>query len=112
MSLDFREEYKTVYAYLAKRVADFGPSSNSGPGDVGEPLRQINFGYQPDIEMEELAEYFGVMLRDALIEACDAGVLAELPPAPDCAAGIEEHEGNYGWPGYENRDEGRIGTPA
>jgi hypothetical protein len=63
---------------------------------------------EPGIEMEELAEYFGTMLRDALIEARKAGVLAKLPLADHCLMGVEEMEGNYGWPECENRDEGLV----
>ncbi len=176
MSLDFREEFKTVYAYIETRIADFDPSFNSGPGDAGEPIRQIDLGYQfdqagwiaivfdtrpdaepdgqwqlyiednmlelnhwceafdtlieneepititlrdgsnktlsPDIEMEDLAELFGTMLKDALLEAREAGVFSTMPLAPNCVMRVEEHEGNYGWPQYENRDEGLIVRPA
>lgn len=176
MSLDFRAEFKTVYSYIEKRVADFDPSANSGPGEADEPIQQIDLGYQfdqagwiaivfdtrpdaesdgqwqlhiednmlelnhwceafdtlienevpitvtlrdgsvetlnPDMEMEDLAELFGVVLKDALLEARNAGVFATLPLAATCVMGIEEHEGNYGWPEYENRDEGRIEGPA
>jgi len=176
MSLDFREDYKTIYAFIESRVAKYDPSSNVGPGEPDKPIRQIDFGYQfdqggwialvfdtrpdaepdgewgsyieenalqmnhwveamdslfedekpvtvnisdgtsrvirPDIETEDLAAYFGIMLRDALIEARGAGVFASLPLAQGCVMSVEEHDGEYGWPVYEKRDEGLIIRPA
>jgi len=56
----------------------------------------------PDCDMEEIAGFFGEMLRAALIAARDNGVLAKLPLADPCIMGIEEMEGYYGWPAYND----------
>ena len=63
---------------------------------------------EPEADMEGVAELFGSMLKEALIAARDAGVFANLPLAAGCVMGIEEHEGHYGWPEYEEREEGLL----
>jgi hypothetical protein len=48
------------------------------------------------------------MLKALLLEARDAGVFKNLPTAKQCHLGVEEHDGRYGWPMYEDR--GKKGT--
>lgn len=59
--------------------------------------------------MDELYTCFGNVLRDALISAREKGEFAKLPLAKRCIMGVEEHDGGYGWPDYQNRiKEGRV----
>jgi hypothetical protein len=51
----------------------------------------------------QLATAIGEMLRGVLLKACDDGVFADLPKAARCELGVEEQEGDYGWPEYESR---------
>ena len=45
----------------------------------------------------DLAEMFGLFLRDLLVSCRDDGVFDKLPRATDCKLTIEEHEVQYGW---------------
>ncbi|MBM3983171.1 MAG: hypothetical protein FJ304_23440 [Planctomycetes bacterium] len=66
---------------------------------------------QPDGTRRELAAgdagglvtAIGDMLRAVLLQARDGGVFAALPKTPRCELGVEEQDGNYGWPDYELR---------
>lgn len=53
---------------------------------------------------EDYAALFGDMLKDVLSGARDDGVFGELPTAEKCSIGIEEQDGRYGWPIYEDRE--------
>jgi len=48
-------------------------------------------------QMETVANCFGTMCRDVLVEARDNGVFQSLPLADDCQLAVEEHGGFYGW---------------
>ncbi|MBL8808969.1 MAG: hypothetical protein JNM43_02230 [Planctomycetaceae bacterium] len=48
-------------------------------------------------ELQDIAECFGVMCRDALLKARKMGLFNELPLADDCKFSVEEHNGNYAW---------------
>ncbi len=50
-----------------------------------------------------LVEAVGDMLRDVLLATRAAGGFTSLPKAARCELGVEEQEGDYGWPGHENR---------
>jgi hypothetical protein len=50
-----------------------------------------------------LVTAIGDMLRAVLIQARNGGVFAALPKTPRCEMGVEEQDGNYGWPEYESR---------
>ncbi len=52
---------------------------------------------------EDYAELFGDTLKAMLLEARDAVVFKKLPTAKKCHIGVEEHDGRYGWPMYEDR---------
>lgn len=54
-------------------------------------------------DMEEIAGYLGAMLWQVLVDARESGLLAQLPLAEQCLMGVEEHDGYYGWPHYEDR---------
>jgi hypothetical protein len=45
----------------------------------------------------------GDLLKSVLLRARSDGVFAHLPRSPQCELGVEEHDGNYGWPAYEER---------
>ncbi|MCB1052209.1 MAG: hypothetical protein KDC71_16530 [Acidobacteria bacterium] len=64
---------------------------------------------QIDANSEDFLEIFGEMLKAVLIQARNQGLLAKLPLAPDCLMGVEELDGCFGWPPYENRrQEGSV----
>ena len=48
-------------------------------------------------ELQDVAECFGVMCRDALLKARKNGLFKKLPLADDCRFAVEEQDGNYGW---------------
>jgi hypothetical protein len=50
-----------------------------------------------------LAALFGEMLKGVLLSARAEGAFEELRKAEHCELGVEELEGNYGWPRYEDR---------
>ena len=50
-----------------------------------------------------LVTAIGDMLRAVLLQARDGAVFAALAKAPRCELGVEEQDGNYGWPAYESR---------
>ncbi len=52
---------------------------------------------------ETLTEILGELLKDLLLRARDEGLFGSLPKAPRCELGVEEHDGAYGWPAYEDR---------
>ncbi len=52
---------------------------------------------------DKLTTILGELLRDVLLKAKADGILARLPKAPGCEVGVEEHDGAYGWPVYEER---------
>jgi hypothetical protein len=52
---------------------------------------------------DRLIAAIGDMLRGVLLRARDEGLFAGLPRAGRCELGVEEQDGNYGWPAYEKR---------
>src|SRR5205085_1341027 len=61
---------------------------------------------------EQLASALGDMLRAVLLKARADGVYAGLPKAPRCELGVEEQEGTYGWPPYEERGQDNLAEPG
>jgi hypothetical protein len=53
-------------------------------------------------EDENLVNIIGEMLKDILIQARKEKLLPKLPIAKTCVMGVEDHDGGYGWPDYEN----------
>jgi hypothetical protein len=53
----------------------------------------------------ELAIPLGEMLKEVLLKARADGVFASLPKADGCELGVENLDGYYGWPQYEERGE-------
>lgn len=59
-----------------------------------------------EIELPEgssLAEPLGELLKAVLLKARADGVFDGLPKTAACELGVEHHEGDYGWPAYEDR---------
>lgn len=54
-------------------------------------------------EFEDFAALFGELLKGVLLKARASGVFKTLPKAKKCHMGVEEQEGRYGWPAYEDR---------
>lgn len=52
---------------------------------------------------ETLCGIVGEALKHVLLTARDQGVFANLPKAERCELGVENLEGYYGWPDYEDR---------
>lgn len=57
---------------------------------------------------DQLVVALGDMLRAVLLKARADGVLAGLPKADRCELGVEEQEGSYGWPAYEERGQNNL----
>jgi hypothetical protein len=61
---------------------------------------------------DQLVAALGDMLRGALLKARADGVFAGLPKAAHCELGVEEQEGSYGWPAYEERGKENLAGPG
>jgi hypothetical protein len=64
---------------------------------------------------EEFAVILGDLLRGVLLKARSDGVFIDLPKSPRCELGVEEHDGAYGWPIFEERGRvnlGYVGKPS
>jgi len=59
-------------------------------------------------EDEVIAEHIGEILKAALLKARADGVFEGLLKSPGCELGIEEQDGNYGWPVYEERGQENL----
>jgi len=56
-----------------------------------------------DTDEVECAAIFGELLKKVLLKARDDGVLKSLPRIKDCHMGVEEQDGHYGWPNFDDR---------
>jgi hypothetical protein len=56
----------------------------------------------------QLVTALGDMLRAVLLKARADGVFAGLPKETRCELGVEEQEGSYGWPTYEERGQNNL----
>src|SRR5262245_50507284 len=92
MRLDLRKDFADVYTFLSQRVRSFDPATNDG---TRQELPVSSSG--------QLATAVGEMLRGVLLKARGEGVFAGLPKASRCEPGVEEQDGDYGWPAYESR---------
>lgn len=54
-------------------------------------------------EDDDLAEPVGQILKDILIQARKDKCFKDLPLAKKCSMGVEDHDGAYGWPDYDQR---------
>ena len=57
----------------------------------------------PPESFDELTTILGELLRDVVLKARNDGMFESLPKARRCELGVEEHDGNYGWPVYAQR---------
>jgi|688.fasta_scaffold35260_8 hypothetical protein len=58
----------------------------------------------------DLCESIGLMLKAALLEARDQGLLLGLPLAPTCRLGVENFDGHFGWPVNGATEEDSLAT--
>src|SRR5204863_4167658 len=65
----------------------------------------------PPGDRNGFAEVLGDLLKAVLLTARAKGVFAALPKAPRCAMGVEEQEGGYGWPVWEERGQDNLVAP-
>jgi len=56
-----------------------------------------------ETEFEDFVALFGDLLKGVLLKARADGVFKSLPKAEECHMGVEEQEGRYGWPAFEDR---------
>jgi hypothetical protein len=56
-----------------------------------------------ETEFEDFVALFGDLLKSVLLKARADGVFKSLPIAKECHMGVEEQDGRYGWPNYEDR---------
>ena len=57
---------------------------------------------------ETYVTVFGEMVVSALTDARASGVFAPLPKQPRCELGVEEVEGMFGWPAYDDRGKDNL----
>ena len=72
----------------------------------GEPITLIlpdGTRLEPTEDGDELVAAVGDMLKAVLLKARADGLFDALPRAPRCELGVEEQNGGYGWPVYEER---------
>lgn len=62
--------------------------------------KKVNVMDNPD---EQICEIVGEAMKHALLAARDEGVFNVLQTAERCELGVENMEGFYGWPIYEDR---------
>lgn len=62
--------------------------------------QKVNVMDDPD---NLICQIVGAAMKHALLQARDNGVFKALPKAPKCEMGVENLEGHYGWPNYEDR---------
>ena len=55
-------------------------------------------------DTDVISELLGEMLKELLFEARTSGLLGKLPTAEKCYLGVEDFNGVFGWPEYEQRD--------
>jgi len=54
-------------------------------------------------EDDDFAEPVGQMLKAILLQARKDKCFKDLPLGKKCSMGVEDHDGAYGWPEYDNR---------
>jgi hypothetical protein len=62
--------------------------------------KKVNVMENPD---EIICNIVGEALKHVLLTARDQGVFQPLPKADKCQLGVENFDGFYGWPAYEER---------
>ncbi len=62
----------------------------------------------PPDSCDEITTILGDLLKGALLQARTDGIFEKLARAPRCELGVEEHDGNYGWPVYEERGQDNL----
>jgi hypothetical protein len=67
---------------------------------INKDGKKINVMSNPDTKVCKIV---GEAMKYALIEAREAGEFQRLPKATRCELGVENMEGYYGWPKYEDR---------
>lgn len=67
--------------------------------------KKVNVMDNPD---EQICEIVGDAMKHALLTARDEGAFNSLTRAERCELGVENMEGFYGWPIYENRGKDNL----
>jgi hypothetical protein len=62
----------------------------------------------PSGSCNALAQMLGDMLKGVLLKARSNGVFDSLPRAKHCELGVDEQDGRYGWPIYEERGQDNL----
>jgi hypothetical protein len=65
--------------------------------------RKIDRGLDGFDTYDDFGDVIGEVLKSVLISARDDGLFDDLPKGDRCELGVEEAEGSYGWPYYEDR---------
>ncbi len=95
----FENESKVTFTAIDGKVVKVGPFKD----DDDEAEERIS---------TQLAELFGAVCREALLNAHARSLFMSLPLADTAFLRVDEHECQYAWPDYDSRggvdDEGRI----
>jgi hypothetical protein len=60
-------------------------------------------GENDDYDETEHMTIFGEMLKAVLLKVREDGIFGSLVKTKECHLGVEEHDGRYAWPIYEDR---------
>jgi hypothetical protein len=69
--------------------------------------KKVNVMRNPD---EKICTIVGEAMKHALLTARDQGMFGPLLMAEGCELGVENMEGYYGWPKYEDRGKKNLAT--
>ena len=70
---------------------------------VGYDGSRATFADPEADDMEAVAAPFGELFKAVLLAARDRDAFAALPLADGCLFGVEEHDGAWGWPTWDDR---------
>jgi hypothetical protein len=62
----------------------------------------------PPERSDEFTSILGDLLKSVLLQVRTDGVFERMAKAPRCELGVEEQDGNYGWPVYEERGQDNL----
>lgn len=94
-------------SYIEENMLEFASWSEAIDAlfDENEPIElTLPDGKKQTLgEDDDLTEVVGVMLKDVLLQARKENLFHDLPIAKSNLMGVEDQEGAYGWPDYDDR---------
>ncbi len=86
----------------------------AGEVNIDEPITVVQLdGTKAELPAgTDLAKPLGEVVKAAVLKARADGVFASLPKTPGCELGVEDFEGAYGWPNYDERGQDNLAEPG